>query len=148
MMYDMLVTPTDTPLAIPVPAPIVAIPVNCELHAPPPVALVSAVVAPMHTLSDPAIAAGVMFTVITRVAIQPDGITYDIVDVPAATPVRSPDDASTVATAMLPLLHAPPGMAFASVTSAPTHTEAGPVMAPGVGLTVISALVLQPVGNT
>jgi hypothetical protein len=60
--------------------------------------------------------------------------------VPAATPVTSPVEASTVATPVASLLHVPPATASLSVLVAPTQKVVVPIIANGVagdGLTVI-----------
>jgi hypothetical protein len=59
-----------------------------------------------------------------------------IVSTPVATPATAPVDASTVATAVLVLLHAPVPLAkvvLASVVPVPGQTEVVPVMAPATG---------------
>ena len=60
-----------------------------------------------------------------------------IVEVPAATPVTTPE-LLTVATAVLALVHAPPAVVLVRVVVLPTQTAAVPVMAAteGSGLTV------------
>ncbi len=71
-----------------------------------------------------------------------------MVVVPGATPVTVPVDDPTVACAILLLLHVPPDVGSLRLTVAPlAHTVAGPVMAKGEGLTVISQVALQPAGN-
>jgi hypothetical protein len=52
-----------------------------------------------------------------------------------------------VASAVLLLLHTPVPVVFVSITFEPTHTVAEPVMAAGNGLTVITCVTKQPVGN-
>lgn len=64
------VVPVPAPVTIPVEAPTEAIAGEPLVHEPPPPS-VSAVVAPMHTLSIPAIAAGKGFTVKGVVRAQP-----------------------------------------------------------------------------
>lgn len=66
--------------------------------------------------------------------------------VPAATPVITADELM-VATAALPLAHAPPAMASPAVRVAPTHTLAPPVMAGGIGFTVSDRVTEQPVDS-
>ena len=63
---------------------------------------------------------------------------------PVVTPVTTPDVPSTVELPLL-LVHAPPGSVLASVVVCPAHTDAVPVIAPGFGLTVTSAVRAQPV---
>jgi hypothetical protein len=68
-------------------------------------------------------------------------------DVPAATPVRKPEVDPMVATAVLELVHMPPGTPSKSVDVLPAHKVVMPVIGVGVGLTVIVVVVKQPVGN-
>jgi hypothetical protein len=67
----MMVVPADTAVKRPVPEPIVATVVLLLLQLPPDVPSVSTVVAPVQIEEIPAIAAGVGFTVIDFVAMQP-----------------------------------------------------------------------------
>jgi hypothetical protein len=62
------------------------------------------------------------------------------VEVPGLTPVTTPVDASTVALAVLLLLHVPPLAAMDSDLVAPGHTFIVPVMPGRVELTVITVL--------
>jgi hypothetical protein len=71
-----------------------------------------------------------------------------MVVVPCELPVSTPVPATIVATAVLLLLQVPPGVALVRVTVLPTHTLAGPLIAPGNGLTVSMVLRLQPLGET
>ncbi len=68
----MAAVPDATPLTIPV-EPTVAIPVAVLLHVPPVVASASVVVALLHKVRLPVIAAGNGLTVTTAVMIQPVG---------------------------------------------------------------------------
>ena len=65
---------------------------------------------------------------------------------PAEIPVTTLD-ALMVATALLLLVHVPPPVTSISVVVKPIHTLAVPVMAPGMGFTVMVFVVLQPVGS-
>ena len=68
-VYDMTAVPPDTPDTIPV-EPIVAIPVDPELHTPPVVASLNAIVAPAQTEDAPLIVpADVAVTVTTSIAL-------------------------------------------------------------------------------
>jgi len=70
-----------------------------------------------------------------------------ITAVPTAIFVTTPVPTSTVATAILPLLHVPPaGVDENVVGGAPKHTEAIPVNADGVGLTTNPTMLLHPEG--
>jgi hypothetical protein len=64
--------------------------------------------------------------------------------VPAVTPSTEPDDELIVATAVLSLIHVPPGAVLASVMVAPWHTVLLPVIGPGSGVTRIVVVVWQP----
>ena len=64
--------------------------------------------------------------------------------VPADTPVTVPEDAPTVARAVLLLLHVPPTDPLLSVVELPVQTSAPPVDAPGVATTVTTAVLAQP----
>lgn len=70
----MVVTPSATPVTIPVDAPTVAVVVLDEDQVPPAVASVSVVVPPIQTTGVPPIVAGNAFTVATAVLRQPVGI--------------------------------------------------------------------------
>jgi hypothetical protein len=64
--------------------------------------------------------------------------------VPAETPVTIPVVAPTVALA-LPVLQVPPPASF-RVVVVPGHTTSDPVIAPGSGFTVTTAVIEHPVG--
>jgi hypothetical protein len=70
---------------------------------------------------------------------------YVIVAVPLTTPVTTPVEEATVATAGLPEDHTPPVVASARVVPTPAQALSVPVIAAGSELTVITAVVLQPV---
>jgi hypothetical protein len=67
--------------------------------------------------------------------------------IPEATPVTMPDDGSTVAVAVLVLVHVPPGMELESVVVKPIQVLGVPENADGSGLIVTSVVVKQPVPN-
>ena len=66
--------------------------------------------------------------------------------VPAETPVTTLEE-FTVAMALLLLLHVPLVVPSPRVVVDPAHTVVVPVMANGIGFTVIVNVLLQPVGN-
>jgi hypothetical protein len=122
----------------------VALAVLLLLHVPPLTLSVSVIVAPSHTLEDPDIvpATGSGLTVIMVVvaaAPQPFVIVYEMVTVPALTPVTSPAE-FTEAMPVLLLLHVPPPTDAVSVADAASHTVPAPDIEPadGRGLTVMS----------
>lgn len=56
--------------------------------------------------------------------------------VPAVIPVTAPLVEFTVAIAVLPLVHMPPGVLLLNVVADASHTSGVPVMAPGVAFTL------------
>jgi hypothetical protein len=74
-----------------------------------------------------------------------------MVDVPAATPVTKPVEASIVATAGVALDQVPPGVASDNCVVEPTQTVKVPVIgsgAAGIGFTVILDELFQVVRST
>jgi len=71
--------PAVIPVTRPEEEPMVAFATLLLLQDPPVILLVSKVVIPGHTLLAPAIAAGVVFTEMSFVAMQPPGNVYEIV---------------------------------------------------------------------
>ena len=61
---------------------------------------------------------------------------------PAATPVTTPVDASTVAVAVLDDVQTPPAVRSDKVVVAPSHTEVVPVIAATVGNALIVTVVV------
>ena len=94
------------------------------------------VVRPTHTTAEPPIIAGNGFTVTGRVIKQVVGSVYVTVALPDIIPVKRPEVATTVAVANGAILHVPPAEASVSVISEPAHTNDGPPIAAGKGLTV------------
>ena len=70
-----------------------------------------------------------------------------MVGLPAETPVTTPVDEPTVASAVLLLLQVPPVVASLNVEELPAQTRPAPVIAAGVGLTVSPVHAMQPVGR-
>jgi hypothetical protein len=134
------------PVTTPVPATTDAL-VLTVLHAPPVGVPVSVVVEFSHTSIVPVIVPGNGFTNTGAVATQPVDSMYVMMLVPEATPVTTPVDDTTVATAVVPLLHVPPVVVLFSVVVIPTQTFVTPVMFAGNGFTVTSAVFVQPVPN-
>lgn len=142
IVYDIVTTPPVIPVTIPVVLPTVPTVRPLLLQVPPVVVLLSVVVVPAHILAVPVMAAGALFTVTTRVLIQPVDNRYVIVVVPAVNPRTTPD-VFTVPTAMLLLLQVPPP-GHASVVVLATHTEAVPVIASGAAFTVTILILKHP----
>ena len=65
-------------------------------------------------------------------------------DVPALMPVTTPVPDTTVAIAVLLLLHVPPPVALANVVVEPSHTLAVPVFAAGPDVTFTVCVREQP----
>jgi hypothetical protein len=116
------------------------------LQIPPGIALVSKVDDPLQTLAVPPIADGDALTVIVVVLKHPVGKVYVIVEVPAAIEVTTPVPEITATLASL-LLHVPPTLASNNVVVRPVHTVVVPVITAGVGLTVTTCVLVQPVPN-
>lgn len=70
-----------------------------------------------------------------------------MVAVPAETPLTTPVEEPTVATAVLLLLQVVVPDASPSVVEPPTHSVRVPVIAAGSGFMVTAAVVKHPVGN-
>ena len=147
--YVIFGVPAATPVTIPVPVPTSATDVLLLLQLPKPEGSLRLIVLPTHTLNtvDAVIGSGVGFTVTTVVVKQPVASVYVIVDVPGVTPLVTPVDEFTVATAVVALVHTPDGVMSASVVVAAEHTIRVPVMFAGNGLTVTTAVLIQPVGS-
>jgi hypothetical protein len=141
VVYVILTVPDRTPVTTPDTPPTVATSVLLLVNVPPPVPI-NVVVNPVHTVDAPIVAPGVGLTVIAVVVKQPVGITYEIVTVPAVTPVTAPVVEFTVALALL-LLQAPPPVELASVVVEPTQTLFEPVLAEGVAFTVKAKVAKQ-----
>jgi len=90
--------------------------------------------------------AGGGLTVMVPVAVQPAPKLKVTNEVPADTPVTTPDDVPTVATAALPLAQVPPKRPV-NESVAPTHTLAGPDIAGGRESMVTVWVAAQPVPN-
>jgi len=135
----MIVVPAVVALNAPVVGLIDATPVLLDDQVPPEVVLLKVVEVPAHAALAPPIAArvGKLFTVKLVVAELvhpfPSVTVYVIVEVPALTPVTAPDEAFTVAVAVLDELQVPPPVELAKVEPEPTQAEAVPVIAATVG---------------
>ena len=104
---------------------------------PPDVVEDSVVVAPMNVVNVPVIEAGVAGVVSmvkgVDIVVLPQLLdtVYLIVSIPAATPVTTPVEASTVANNVLVLLHTPPIVESDNVEVAPMQADIVPVIAGG-----------------
>ena len=96
------------------------------LHVPPEMELESERLASWQTLLPPVMGA-VALTVTIAFEVQPAPVVYVIPEVPPVTPVTAPEVAFTVATEVVPLVHAPPAGALDSVTLDDGHTVNVPV---------------------
>ena len=134
-------------IALPAPIPIVTPPLTIATlvlllpHTPPLIALLNVVDEPTHSDVAPVIvpATGNGLTVITCVSTavpQPFVTEYEIMTLPAATPLTTPP--LTVAVKSLLLVQVPPPVALLNVIDDPTQTDVKPVIVPatGNGLTV------------
>jgi hypothetical protein len=127
--------PAATPVTIPVPDPTVAIALLLLLQLPPP-ASVSVIVEPGHTLAVPLIAAGADIIVMVAVSKSlPHAFVklYEIIAVPAATPVAIPEAEPIVVIDVFVLLHIPPLTELVRVVVEPVHKLDAPAMVSTAG---------------
>jgi hypothetical protein len=114
-------------------------------HVPPLTVFVSAIVLPIHTVDEPAIAVGASFTVTVVVVEQSVPVAVNvIIDVPFVTPVTTPAPL-IVATVVVPLLHDDVPLVLASEVVEPTQVTGVPVIADGTAFTVYTPVLTQPV---
>lgn len=142
-VYDIVATPLAIPNTTPDPSTETLL--AAVLHTPPATASVSVVVPPGHNCVIPEIAPAETepeLTVTTMVALpepQLPVVVYDIIDVPAATPVTVPDEL-TVATPGELELHIPPLTTSLKIVVPPIHVAAVPVIVPAVAPTVTASV--------
>ena len=138
-VYEIVAVPVALPVTIPV-AVIEAVVGSVLLHKPPPVASLSDVVSPRHTVSVPDLAAGCVTTV-TMVVAAHAPIVYDITVVPTPIPVTTPV-VDIVPTAGVTLLHVPPPVASDKFMENAWHTGVVfPVIFTGCVFTVTTTVV-------
>lgn len=135
--YTMSGLPAASPVTSP-PDVTVACVVLLLLQLPPAGLLLSRAVLPTQTVDAPVMADGITFTVTVVVALHPPARLYVMVAVPGATPTTIPELDTTVAIAVLLLVHMPPLTVLLSGMLAVAHTADGPVIAGGVVFTVIA----------
>ena len=70
-MYDIVVVPAATAVAMPDAEPMVAISGAADVHVPPPVVFVCVAVVAAHSTAGPAIAAGLLLTVKVTMLMHP-----------------------------------------------------------------------------
>jgi hypothetical protein len=127
LVHVIVVVPSDTALQIPVPVPIVATDVVLLVHAPalPYGVMYRPVLEPIHVVDGPKIGLGELPAVTDIVVKRPEPKWYVIVAVPTFTYVRIPVDEPTTATAVLLLLHVPPGTVMLRVSGASAEHNGG-----------------------
>lgn len=132
--YEPGATPTvgSTPLVI------VATAILLLLQLPQLLATDTDAVEPAHTVELPLIAPAAPLTVTITFTEQP-AVDVNVIDaVPDDTPLTTPDVLPTVATSVLPLLHAPPPLvALLNTVVEPVHTLSVPVIADGSAFTAM-----------
>jgi hypothetical protein len=139
-VYVRFTTPLSLPLTIPDVEPMAAY-IFDPLQTPPVTGSLKVIAWPSHTDVGPAIAASA-FIVIDVVVVQPVGITYDMVAVPAAEPLTIPV-ADPMSAFPLLLLQVPPVAPSARVTTLPWQTLEEPVIG-DKALTVTAYVAEQP----
>jgi len=115
-----------------------------ELHVPPVVVSLKALVEPIQTATTPVIALGIGLTVTTLIFMHPERL-YVIIAVPFDTPATTPEALPIVATIALLLLHVPPASASDKVVVDPAQTVEEPVMLAGCAFTLITLVTYAPV---
>ena len=143
----MSTVPDATPVAIPVPAPIVAIVVLSLVHTPPGVPFESVPGWPTQMAATPVMAVGAAVTVIVIDTEHPPAPEQTIVLVPGAIPATTPEVGPTVAIAVAVELHVTPDVMSDNVEVCPTHRVVTPLIAPGIGLTVMTFVAEHPAGS-
>jgi len=115
----------------------VAIAVLLLVHVPPEILCARVLDAPTQAFVVPVIAASAALTVtcVTETQPAPD-LTYDILAVPAATPVTMPDADPTVALVVALLVHVPPLVVFERAVVPPAHMVLLPEFAGNAAFTV------------
>lgn len=141
----MVTTPADNPVKWPVAAFIVPMAGRLLAQVPPGVASVSVVDCPAHTWLLPDIEGGIGLTVIDFVARHPERKEYDIVTIPAETPVTTPA-VLIAAIDVSPELQDPKSVVSVRMILYPTQTEEGPNTGE-IGLTITGLTAEQPVDN-
>ena len=128
------------------PALILAIAGLLLVHTPLGVVLDSVLLAVIHALNVPVIAAGEGFTVRTAMLVQPVDASVNVMFVvPAPTPVTTPSPLPISAIVALPELHVPVPDVLVSVVVSRGHTLRLPPIAAGAAFTVATVYTLQPV---
>lgn len=136
-----LATPVTTPEDVPI---VIAVPE--VLQVPPATPSTSVTDAPVQTEPGPVMAVGTELTVTTILAVHPvELMVYVIAAVPGDNAVTRPDVAPTVATDVVPLVHAPPGVASVNVVVESWHSELLPAIAAGDGVTLMVLVTIHPV---
>ena len=132
-----MVLPPATPDAIPDAEPMVATEVVLLVHVPPDGVELYVTLSFEQNTFEPLIAVGVVLTVTTAVRKQDVAVMmYDIVVVPALTPVTIPVPEPMVPTAVLLLDHVPPPVELVKAVIEPAHTDSVPLIAFGKAFTV------------
>jgi len=137
--------PATSPLTTPVADPTDAIVKSLLLHVPPAVPSASVDVAATQALGVPNIAPGSGLTSKLVVTRHPVPRVYVIDAVPWDTPVTTPVDSPTVATAALLVDHVPPAVPSPSDVVEPTQTTGIPVIDSGIEFTVTVLVDVHPV---
>jgi hypothetical protein len=100
----------------------------------------------LHISISPVIGATTDVTLTTRVRAHPLARVYEMVVVPAASPVTRPVEGSMVATVGAVLDHVPPAVVLLSVNVPSIQIKDPPVIGAGNGFTVRFNRRKQPVG--
>jgi len=147
--YVISDVPAATAVITPEEAPTVAIDEAELVHVPPVFVLVQFAIDPTHKGEVPVILCGMeddTVTVFVAVFTQPLTVTeYVIKDVPADTPVTTPEE-FIVATPTFPLVQVPPGLVLVSVVVVPEQRVVVPVIVCAVGVPIVTTTFPQADG--
>jgi hypothetical protein len=100
---------------------------------------------PIQTVKEEPVMGGVVAVIVTIFVIQhPVDKVYEMVAVPAETPVNSPVAVLMVAIAGVLVLQVPPATTSVYTTGVPEQVVDGPIMGPGAVMTETSLVALHP----
>ena len=129
----MIAVPCDSPVTIPLNTPTPATPLVPQLQVPPALASLNVAVPLTQILLLPVIATGVCNIVTVMYADAPHELLYEILAVPAATPVTTPELLPTEAIEGLLLDQVPsPPVTSPKVVLVPVHNVVRPAIEPAL----------------
>jgi len=151
-VYVITTTPGDIPVKTPEKESMVAIVTFPLVHMPPGGVAFNSTELPTQTDApgtppEPVVITGFALTVTVVVTKHPAGSIYVTLAIPGEIPVTTPESEPIVAIVTFPLVQVPPVGVLLKPIVPPTQTADGPVIMVGIGLTVTTIEVEQPVGK-